>query len=119
MNEHESEVCDDLDASLFSGDAFHDEAALRELEHYLARWNREAARIRKMLADRNTAAPWLNISDVTPRDGEKVLFIDEDRAVVGTYMVSLHYSYFLDHDGNDIEGVTLWMAQPKTPGEQP
>lgn len=49
MNEHEAEVCDDLDASLFSGDAFYDEQALRELEHYLARWNRRVAEIRENL----------------------------------------------------------------------
>lgn len=52
MNEHEAEVCDDLDASIFTGDCFYDEDALRELEHYLGRWNREAARIRQVLAER-------------------------------------------------------------------
>lgn len=51
MNKHEADVCDDLDASIFSGDAFHDADALRELEHYLTRWNREAARIRKALEE--------------------------------------------------------------------
>lgn len=49
MNEHEGEICDDLDASIFSGDSFHNEAALRELEHYLARWQRGVAAIREML----------------------------------------------------------------------
>lgn len=53
MNEHEAEVCDDLDASIFTGDSFHDEEALRELEHYLARWTREAARIRQVLVERS------------------------------------------------------------------
>lgn len=51
MNEHEAEVCDDLDASLFSGDAFYDEEALRELEHYLARWTRRAVEIRELIKD--------------------------------------------------------------------
>lgn len=49
MNQHESEVCDDLDASLFSGDAFYDKEALRELEHYLTRWQRRALEIREMI----------------------------------------------------------------------
>lgn len=51
MNQHEAEVCGDLDASLFSGDAFYEQAALRELEHYLARWQRRAAEIRKVLSE--------------------------------------------------------------------
>lgn len=51
MNQYEAEVCDDLDASLFSSDAFYDDEALRELEHYLARWQRRAAEIRKVLSE--------------------------------------------------------------------
>jgi hypothetical protein len=119
VNEHEAEVCDDLDASIFTGDSFYDEEALRELEHYLARWTREAARIRKMLSDRNGAAPWLSIDEVVPLDGEKVLFIDGARVVVGTYMTLPHSSHFLDHEGNDIKGVTDRMSQPKVPRTQP
>lgn len=54
MNEHEAEVCDDLDASLFSGDSFYDEYALQALERYLARWQRRAAEIRACLVDNET-----------------------------------------------------------------
>ncbi len=35
------EHCDSIDAALFTGDAFHDEAAREELWAYIGRWTRE------------------------------------------------------------------------------
>lgn len=38
--------CESIDASFFSGDVFHDPAALAEIEKYVQRWSREIKRIK-------------------------------------------------------------------------
>jgi len=45
------EACESIDAGFFSGDTFHDEESLKEIEYYLGRWNRETERIKKMLEE--------------------------------------------------------------------
>ena len=42
---------DEIDASFFSGDAFHSPESLAFVEAYLARWNRQVESIRGMLAE--------------------------------------------------------------------
>lgn len=34
------EICDSLDAAIFSGDGFLDPVAIKELREYMARWER-------------------------------------------------------------------------------
>lgn len=41
------EAFEEIDAAVYSGDSFHDEENLKELERYIQRWSREAERIRK------------------------------------------------------------------------
>jgi len=41
------EICDSLDAALFSGDDFFNPDSLKELEEYLARWQRRIEEIKK------------------------------------------------------------------------
>ena len=43
------EAIDEIDAAFFSGDQFHDDAALQEIERFLIRWGKEVANIREML----------------------------------------------------------------------
>ncbi len=57
MHHLDAEALETIDAALFSGDAFHNADALATLETYLARWNREAASIKQMLAADETGAP--------------------------------------------------------------
>lgn len=40
------EAFEEIDAAVYSGDSFHDEKNLEELERYILRWQREAKRIR-------------------------------------------------------------------------
>ena len=49
MHPEDAEACDQIDAEFFSGDAFQSWGGLEQIEYYLARWNREAARIREQL----------------------------------------------------------------------
>lgn len=51
MNAYLEELCDQLDAGLFTGSGFHDEDAVKELETYLIRWQREAERIKNELIE--------------------------------------------------------------------
>ncbi len=45
------ELFDQIDAGFFSGDSFRNEAALKEVEDYLGRWQREIVSIRECLAE--------------------------------------------------------------------
>lgn len=47
---------DQIDAGFFSGDEFYSEAACQRAEFYMARWTREIALIRGVLADQEAAA---------------------------------------------------------------
>lgn len=40
MRKDTDELCDSLDAAIFSGDEFHDPEARKELREYMARWER-------------------------------------------------------------------------------
>jgi hypothetical protein len=51
MEEWAEEACDQIDAGFFSGDAFHDEAALTRIEEFIARWQGEIANIREFMAE--------------------------------------------------------------------
>jgi hypothetical protein len=42
---------DAIDAGFFSADTFHSDAAIARAEWYMARWQREIARIREMLKE--------------------------------------------------------------------
>lgn len=43
------EAIDEIDAAFFTGDGFHDEDALQEIEGFLIRWGKEISNIREML----------------------------------------------------------------------
>lgn len=64
-----SEALEILDAGLFTGDTFHSEAALKELDAYLVRWQKQIYTIRQELVEDNnqnrrfpiqggTSIPW-------------------------------------------------------------
>jgi len=40
MRAYIDEYCDNLDASVFSGDAFQDRKSIKEFREYMARWER-------------------------------------------------------------------------------
>lgn len=40
---------DTIDAAVFSGASFHNWEAIAELEHYMARWQRELARAKEVM----------------------------------------------------------------------
>lgn len=51
MPDYLDDVCDTIDASIFTGDLFYsDPKALAEFETYLARWQRGIASIKEFLA---------------------------------------------------------------------
>ena len=49
MDRFTQKACDEIDASIFSGDTFHDQRAITEMEEYLARWTRGLAEIKTLL----------------------------------------------------------------------
>jgi hypothetical protein len=51
LPEHTERHFDAIDAGFFSGDTFHNEEALMRFDWYVARWQREIANIRAMLAE--------------------------------------------------------------------
>lgn len=53
MDKYLDNLCDELDASVFSGDKLHNEINLEAFKKYLARWGREAERIERMLEEGN------------------------------------------------------------------
>ncbi len=68
MHPDVEEQLDGIDAAFFSGDTFHDKEALEKIEHYLARWTREVASIKKMMKD----PEWLGEEDADlPTDQDK------------------------------------------------
>ena len=44
-------ACEEIDAAMFTGDTFHSEPALNELEFYVGRWRREMERIKIMIEE--------------------------------------------------------------------
>lgn len=54
MNIHPKvlEAIDEIDAAFFSGDCFHNEDSLKEIERMLIRWAKEASNIREILNQR-------------------------------------------------------------------
>ncbi len=46
-----SEACEQIDAAFFSADTFHDDEAVKMMEYYMGRWNRELENIKKMLEE--------------------------------------------------------------------
>ena len=51
LKEQVEEAMDEVDAMFFTGDAMYDSEILKAIETYLARWNREAERIKKRMQD--------------------------------------------------------------------
>jgi len=51
MRNYLERLCDELDASVFSGDGFHNKEALERLKHYVGRWSRESEKIEEMLIE--------------------------------------------------------------------
>jgi hypothetical protein len=47
------EAIQEIDAAFFSGDSFHDEAELKEIERFLIRWGKKVANIHEMLNERS------------------------------------------------------------------
>ena len=51
MRKDIEEFCDNLDASIFTGDGLYDEKSLEEFDEYLQRWIREISKIRSFIAE--------------------------------------------------------------------
>lgn len=49
------EACDTIDAAIFSGDDFHDEANRKELIEFMERWTRELKLIEKTIKEDDNA----------------------------------------------------------------
>lgn len=49
MDKYLDDLCDSLDASVFSGDKLHDIKSLGEFKFYLDRWNKEVKNIEKLI----------------------------------------------------------------------
>ncbi len=49
MKQWAEEACDAIDAGFFSGDSFQNEEAIKRIEWYIARWQREIVEIKKEL----------------------------------------------------------------------
>ena len=49
MRNYTKTDCDNIDAALFSGDQFMNPCAIKELEHFIARWQRELDRNKKAI----------------------------------------------------------------------
>jgi len=47
MLDYLERACEEIDAALFSGDAFYTEKDLAEFQQYLDRWNREVENIKE------------------------------------------------------------------------
>ena len=61
MDEYLDDLCDSIDAAVFTGDTLHHPAAIEDFEVYLNRWHREIKRIKEHI-----------FNDVTPRHNEDV-----------------------------------------------
>ena len=48
---HVESACQEIDAAFFSGDSFLTEEAMRRMEYFIGRWQREMASIREMLKE--------------------------------------------------------------------
>lgn len=48
-----AKALEEIDASFFSGDQFHNQVDLDKVEFYVARWQREIANIKEMLKERD------------------------------------------------------------------
>lgn len=53
MDANVEELCDQLDAAVFSGDLLHDETNLNEFSEMVERWGRAIAEQRRMNAERD------------------------------------------------------------------
>jgi len=51
MDDYTEGMCQQIDAAFFSADTFHSDEAVRLMEYYLGRWNREIERIKEMLEE--------------------------------------------------------------------
>lgn len=48
LNPATEDACDHIDACFFSGDSFHSPDAIKRIEFYLGRWQRELASIKRI-----------------------------------------------------------------------
>jgi len=51
MNEYLDDLCDQIDASMFSGDKFLKEENRKGLQEYIDRWQREMKRLEEIAAE--------------------------------------------------------------------
>ena len=49
MNPEATDLCENLDAALFSSDSFHTTASVTEMREYLERWKRQIDTIAEQL----------------------------------------------------------------------
>lgn len=56
MRDYNERACEELDAALFSGDDFENPESLKELEAYIARWQREISKIKKGIENENPSS---------------------------------------------------------------
>ena len=53
MRAYTKKDCDGIDSAIFTGDQFMNPCAIKELEHYMARWQRELDRNKKAIEETN------------------------------------------------------------------
>jgi hypothetical protein len=51
QDRHIEAACQEIDAAFFSGDSFLTEEAMRRMEYFIGRWQREMAGTREMLKE--------------------------------------------------------------------
>lgn len=51
MRDYIYNACEEIDASVFSGDAFYDKEHRKQLREYMARWTRELMAIEESLGE--------------------------------------------------------------------